>query len=49
MTNAMPNRIGTMMEVDTPPLRRALVRTAAEPHPRIATTSGVHGFMRAAR
>jgi hypothetical protein len=35
--------------VDTPLVSKARVRTAAEPHPRVATTSGVHGFMRGGR
>jgi len=47
--NATPNRIGTMTKVDTPLVKTARVRTAAEPHPRIAATSGVHGFMRPGR
>jgi hypothetical protein len=47
--NATPNRIGTTTKVDTRLVQTARVRTAAEPHPRIAATSGVHGFMRPGR
>lgn len=42
---AIPNRIGTTVNVETPLVRAALVSTAADPHPRMATTRGVHGFM----
>jgi hypothetical protein len=41
----MPNLIGTTVNVETPLVRRARVSTAADPHPRIAATSGVHGFI----
>ncbi len=37
-----PNRIVTTIEVDNPLVSRARVSTTAEPHPRVATTSGVY-------
>lgn len=47
--DAMPKRVATTVKLDTPLVRAALVKTAAEPHPSIAKTSGVQGFMAAAR
>jgi hypothetical protein len=45
----MANRIGTTVNVDIPLLRRARVSTAADPHPRMAATRGVQGFIAAGR
>jgi hypothetical protein len=48
-TRAMAKRISTSVYGDNPLVSRLRVRTAAEPHPRVATMSGVHGFIRPGR